>query len=386
VHFPDGTRTFQGGDGVADPAWTLGSDNRTIHFNHAKMASSVILEVSFIEQPVSRFSPSTETLHVNASARPAAPKIDRVVPTFLWVDVPQSSVSPPQRKVTSARDGSTFRVYLQRPWWTSGQDEKLGVVLSPGAATASATDVPKVLQPYVTQWGADPAVASATLPNPLPSYNAFPMAINTDAGLFLDELPHADGQPDHKVAVAIHAVDYDDGQQLWFSDVQVATGSAYQPFVRLALARYQPFALTDPAGTNDVHLSRVVLADILQTSPGRTAVVSWTPSSRDVSITLSGLAGASAGGLPLAYVTLEQRRPNVPDPDVGWRIVQGPVPMRGGLTQTQPSGIATWQQALQLPTTASAAQYRIVIRQTDQYQQGNGLGERPVYLNVINLF
>ena len=48
----------------------------------------------------------------------------------------------------SARVGGVLRVYLRRPWWSSGGGEQLGVVL----ADANGSSV----SPYYTQWGADP--------------------------------------------------------------------------------------------------------------------------------------------------------------------------------------------------------------------------------------
>jgi hypothetical protein len=48
-------------------------------------------------------------------------------------------------------------------------------------------------------------------------------------------------------------------------------GEAYFPFVRLALARYQPQSVPD------AHLSRVVLVDFAQLVPNRSASVTFDP-------------------------------------------------------------------------------------------------------------
>ena len=77
-----------------------------------------------------------------SSAPPAAPKPLYVIPTFRWEDSPQG-----RRRV-----GGGLRVYLERPWFSSGIGEQLAVVLF-------GHDYPAILEPakpYVTQWGLDP--------------------------------------------------------------------------------------------------------------------------------------------------------------------------------------------------------------------------------------
>lgn len=54
-----------------------------------------------------------------------------------------------------------------------------------------------------------------------------------------------------------HDVTDDPERGLWFCDIEIDTGAAYWPFVRLALARYQP------CSTEGAHLSEVVLAGVM---------------------------------------------------------------------------------------------------------------------------
>jgi hypothetical protein len=65
------------------------------------------------------------------------------------------------------------------------------------------------------------------------------------------------------VDVAPHDVFYDDARQLWYCDIEIEAGASYFPFIRLALARYQP---TSSPGA---HLSNVVLSDIVALAPDR---------------------------------------------------------------------------------------------------------------------
>src|SRR4029077_2213626 len=63
------------------------------------------------------------TLDILNAARPAAPKVLYVVPTFGWSKRTEGTWS------VSARRGGGLRVYLDRPWFSSGAGELLGVVL-----------------------------------------------------------------------------------------------------------------------------------------------------------------------------------------------------------------------------------------------------------------
>jgi hypothetical protein len=65
------------------------------------------------------------------------------------------------------------------------------------------------------------------------------------------------------VEVAPHDVFYDDDRQLWFCDIEINPGASYYPFIRLALARYQPISIPG------AHLSDVVLADMMALTSDR---------------------------------------------------------------------------------------------------------------------
>ena len=55
---------------------------------------------------------------------------------------------------TVTRLGNGLRVWLDRPWFSSGDGELLGVVLFGDGARF--TDIPARMLPMVTQWGIDP--------------------------------------------------------------------------------------------------------------------------------------------------------------------------------------------------------------------------------------
>ncbi len=79
----------------------------------------------------------TTTLHVPSSRRPEPPEVAYVIPTFAWSETRErlelgrrgQLAGPLVRTVTARIRTSGLRVYLRRPWFSSGDGELLGVVL-----------------------------------------------------------------------------------------------------------------------------------------------------------------------------------------------------------------------------------------------------------------
>ncbi len=220
------------------------------------------------------------TIDVLSSARPPAPEIEYVIPTFGW------QRSAEGERVSSNRSGGGLRVYLKRPWFASGAGELLGVVVGqPAGRLRQSGRAPAVgmdaLAPYITQWGMDPVWRSVPTPTSwTPGLQNFRNAVATESNLTLDELPGA------RVSVAGYVVGwwdeagnltgYDEQRQLWYCDIELDPGQSYYPFVRLALTRYQPNSISwQGADPGDVKLSRVVLADFAQLTPDRFASVTF---------------------------------------------------------------------------------------------------------------
>ncbi|MBV8777352.1 MAG: hypothetical protein JO258_09170, partial [Alphaproteobacteria bacterium] len=234
---------------------------------------------------------------VPSSARPVAPDIAYVVPTFGWERQETSNVK------TSVRFGNGLRVYLNRPWFSSGENELLGVVLWPAAGPSIQAADFETLKPYFTQWGNDPIWQSGAL-HPVPSAADFPLATTIGTGRSLDETAQT-------FDVAGHDLAYDTARGLWFCDITFANVAAYTPFVRLALARYQPHSI------EGVELSRVVLADFAQIAPNRTALLSIDPADpRRARLVVGGL-GPRLPTLSQIGVVVQQRNPAV-ESDLGW--------------------------------------------------------------------
>ncbi|MBT2382940.1 hypothetical protein [Streptomyces sp. ISL-11] len=219
---------------------------------------------------------------IPSTRRPEPPAVGHLVPTFRW----ERSVDHAAHRVTRTRRHAGLRVYLRRPWFSSGDDELLAVVLDPGRVTD-----PRPPDELVTRCGVDPVWADATV---LPRLTAemFPGARLTVADVVLAE-PVAGTVAAAKIVA--YAPEFDARQGLWFCDIDVDLGdtaaTAYFPYLRLALARYQPHSVAP------LHLSKVVTAEFAQLMPDRTI---------DATMTADGLFHIELGG-PVALNALGRR-------------------------------------------------------------------------------
>ncbi|MEZ4430407.1 MAG: hypothetical protein R3A51_22240 [Nannocystaceae bacterium] len=230
--------------------------------------------------------------HVPASARPEAPAIVQVVPSFAREPATGGSTR-------SARVRGALRVYLRGPWWSSGEGEQLAVVLeAPQSPRPGGALAPRVAA-LVTWWGADPTHERPTAPG---SFDALPStrpgrAQLVNASSFAtvglppeDDDPTIEGDPTPAlVDVACFPVGrtdagapigWDVAHGLWCCDIELDVGVAYWPMIRLALARYQAHALPG------LELSPVVTAQLCPIAPARLATISRLADGRyDVAVT-----------------------------------------------------------------------------------------------------
>lgn len=405
--------------------------------------------------------------HIESSARPAAPVVLYVVPTFRWE---RDDASPTRRHT---RRGNAVRVWLRRPWFSSGDGELLAVVLEPALAKpaawqavgirdlAKASSAPSYhaariaaarrlarkgapaqvagrralpsgasafemlaspqlaieaitsvllpdeetrrrMKPYVTNWGGDPVWQSALCTQP-PTAASFPRRVTQAWGVSLEELPGV------QVAIAAHPVHFDrDGRKLWYCDIEINAGATYWPFVRLALARYQPHSV------QGMHLSRVVMTDFMQLAPDRTADVTVTDGVAHVSVRgysgrnilatipanvfLPGIEELGGAGETTPNTTmrmaLERRVPGIPG-DLGWERV-------GSEVTLAPQAVGyhvAWSGSIGVQAAAgSPGQFRIVLTESEtflrDYMQGDPIvstspldfvRERVVYADTFEL-
>lgn len=260
-----------------------------------------------------------------------------VTKTELPVSIP-SSAPPPPLIVISTRpalvweenceEGSDFilnrhrlgghlRIELKGPWYDTGEDEELAVLVW------NDNNPPKEMWPFITQAGSD--FTQKTLsPKRWPSALDFTLASGAPQEVYLNEAKGYVMAVPHKP---------------WFKDkrcfVDIAIPSlvteSYMPFLRLAVARYQRNSL------KDLELSSVVMTEMVQLLPDRTLRVRRHENSVFVSLYgLCPLGGDSSGyDLNQWEVQLEQFS-SPPGIDIGSDTVD--------LTSLEPStdGIPAW--------------------------------------------
>ncbi|MGK5546110.1 hypothetical protein ACSNOH_15445 [Streptomyces sp. URMC 127] len=298
--------------------------------------------------------PSGSGWAVPSTRRPEPPLISHVVPTFSR----ERTVDHALHQVTQARRPAGVRVHLKRPWFSSGDDELLAVVLDPGSRLPAE---------LVTRCGLDPVWADdSVLPRLRPAN--FPNAERTATGVLAEPV----GDAPVTVPLALFPPVFDRRLGLWSCDIDIDLGDladspAYFPYVRLALARYQPFSL-DP-----LHLSKVALAEFTQLLPGRTVTAAMASTGSGIHLELTGPAapnalGALAGTGTAAMaacrrvVATVQKRARGSG-DLAWAPAAPALELTCGPRGT---GFA-WTGDLTPPSTALFTDYRLLIEEYETY-------------------
>lgn len=363
-------------DRIAAPRHAIGD---TRHHRIRYRAVAVSRDADCFIPPVegeAGFSRESASLEVSipASSRPLAPEVAYVLPTFGWQRQTDTSVK------RSVRFGGGLRVYLKRPWFSSGEGERLGVVLWRGGLLDQATR--DRYKSYFTQWGMDPIWQAAPLYG-APATWQFPDRQAEAHDVSLDEIPG------FNVDVVGYPVEFDPERQLWYADLTLNPSDTYAPFVRLALVRYQPDALPD------ARLSRVVLADFAQLTPGRAVVVHPHPAhARILRVQISGIAPVGPNALvkhhnkhpvsvpPTRFQVRVQERIAGLDSELGWRDVALQVVDKAAIIAFQPDGqsapiklfveppnttlqtnLAFWEGLVRFPDSPPPGRYRLLIEE-----------------------
>ncbi len=279
------------------------------------------------------------TVDVPSSARPAAPVVHSVVPLFRWERGTEPEQPMSRRHVRRAG----VRIYLERPWYSSGDGELLAVLLAPPTGDDFG---PEQWQedsgfPFVSKAGNDPVWFSAQIPqramNPLQLDNliAWTGLEDRDDAARPVSIEPALALPTKEGEFSVQAVgyrpQYNPTRKLWYVDVALDAGPTSWAFIRLAVARFQPSSV---AGCE---LSSPVRCDYVQLPPERTVSVSRTDSSH-VRVLLSGAVGTrepvvevAGGNLPtmaelvqrnrVVVARLQKRHPRLRRSDLGWKTV-----------------------------------------------------------------
>jgi hypothetical protein len=309
---------------------------------------------------------------VQSSVRPPAPVVLGVVPAFAW-----ERTQPGPDRIEHTRRSQRLRVELARPWFVTGEGERLAVVLAPddtGPAAASE---------LVSRIGRDPLFATPAVP-PRPAPGWFP-------GTAATQLP----LPELNAQVTIVPFDVVAAGDRWYADIELAlpaTARSYNPFVRLAVARYQRDSLTGP-DVPPLWLSPVVTTERVPLLPDRHVVLARTGG--QVTITVDGVAPNPLNRLEAILETCD---PGV-DPAavhlvIDNTVTDGPAaepgvpawrPVPGASVVRTPAGAIP-----PLPLAATPGPLRIRIHETENLP-GSGSGvpqdllRRNVFVDTIIL-
>jgi hypothetical protein len=347
------------GDWVGRPGWTERSfenaaprhqlgDTQHHRVTYTAVATSRFQEY-FAADVAMGFTRTSDPVMVDvpASAPPLAPEIIYVVPTFGWQRQIDTNL------MRSVRFGGGLRVYLDRPWFSSGEGELLGVSLWSSVNHPLDRDS---FKPFITEWGMDPIWRAADLSG-VPSASDFPDAVAVDYAVQLEGAPGP-------VDVVGFEPRYDDERGLWFADLTLDTpGDSYMPFVRLALVRYQPCALSS------AKVSRAVLTDFAQLPADRTATVTCDPYHPNrLRIAVSGAAPYGAYPPSTRIVVRVQRHDPALMSDLAWSdALPDAVDISttvDGRAPSQPD-IALWAGAITFGHQPKAGEYRLLIEERE---------------------
>lgn len=381
---------------------------------------------------------TSKELKVLNTKRPDNVKLLYVIPSFTW------SVEKPEwdgKMATRTRQGGGLRVYMERPWYSSGNDEKLGIVLysketftpkkegsndkdgfgvmyKPGGFNAGIVDaylgsqmgvsnnegskvnIPDTLIPYVTQWGLDPIWLSA----PTPADAAPRIGNFVDPAVILSSVSIPEVNPQQRFSVVGFTPEYDTDRKLWRCDIQLDPGESYYPFVKFAFCRVQPNSLSNSQTGHDVYCSQVITSEFCQLAPNRVASVVLDEGDKSVTVQVIGHTYRinTTGQLGSEIeVTLEKRDTSKGGDELGW------TPMLTQRIDRIPAA-NLWAGSIELPTGVTAEKYRVVIKEyeqlfsdpTDERERANSLGnkekgdgpldmslaKRITYAEVFNLF
>lgn len=281
-------------------------------------------------------------LDIASSARPAAPIVLDTVPLLRWSGEPEPGSPFAWRRTRSPG----IRIWLARPWFSSGEGELLGVLVFDRYQQVLQSDgswvqAERQLTPpdgATSLWGADPIlrpggrIAEPTVPPLLGPEHLIldgvtamvpgtggiaPPVVGADAKTWplgpaqpvsvTADVPLVDvvrGSGEHPLMRVIgYQPEFDPDSRRWFVDLALQDTPVATPFVRLAVARWQPHSLPG------CELSAVALTTWVQPLPERRLTVN-RPDVRHIQVTISGVmarlrSGAEFDKLPAGLLSAD---------------------------------------------------------------------------------
>jgi hypothetical protein len=216
-------------------------------------------------------SATTPEVMVLSSARPVVPQVLSVVPAFTWTSQQDGG------SVVRRRLGNRLRFELARPWFTTGAEEALALLVPQGEPSDA-------LLPYVTLQGRDP-IWDTGEPPVSPVIDGARLTLAEDESLSV-------------LAVPCPVWSHGDS---WYADIALPGTASYCPLVRPAVARLQTHSIPG------LQLSPVVRTDFVPLLPDRTLTV--TPGQEQVQVLLDGIGPSGAGSESNQVQVAVERQP-----------------------------------------------------------------------------
>ncbi len=304
------------------------------------------------------------TAVVWSSAKPVAPTVLYILPSFQWALPDPISDTP----FTRGRAGGGVRIYLGPRWYSSGDGEQLAVVIhGSGGAT--------------TEWRTDPISQRGRYTSP-------EVGLKDVSGKTLSPI-NVNG-----LDIFPYDVEFDADRKLFYADIVFDVRGTHFPFVKLELARYQGNSYPG------MWLSATVSAGIVQLAPDRFVTLlsktdPATPDQRTIAIQVSeqtqqaqprGLGGIIAK----IEVSLEQRIILGTADELGWDLADAPLqPVETGGTMTVPPDLSPlWTGQVTLPVPPTAGEFRLVVKELEMFP-ANGSPQpqnRLVFADTIGIW
>ena len=333
------------------------------------------VDIAFVASPITRSGPAV-TLSVPASTRPAPPAVHSIVPAYAW------RRERVVNTIMSMRRGGLLRVYLERPWFDSGDGELLAVIVADDQLRLASQATWAQTLSFVSGAGADPTGLGGGAPDLAKS--TFPRAaasrIVRVPGL-RNSLPSQATNPLFRVKAVGHPVEFDPRTRLWFSDVEI-DHDADQPFVQLKLARLQPNAvpLTPSQVFEDLHISQIVDAGFHQLPTDRTASVVLEGTTARVTVTGPALTDLTSE----VTATVRTGSGDEQDPVVWEGLRRLPTTPLSAAPFVDGSAIRRWTGLVELPATPGSQPMQLLLRE-HQLLPGGSQSRRLSYFDVLDL-
>lgn len=213
---------------------------------------------------------------------------------------------------------------------------------------------------FVTRYGQDP-IWGSDAPSSGPWIHQFGLRHTVATGL---DLAATKGST---VTAIGHLPRYDTERKLWYCDIDIDAGSSYFPFVRLALARYQP------SSVQGVHLSAVVVPEWAQLVAPRTATLSRSGGVVRVAVRgpagytgfatglLGPLQAKAASGMAISRFVVAgvERLPTGATTDLAWVPVGQQV--RLDVEVARAHSDVTFSGAVKVPAKATGEKLRVAL-------------------------